>query len=286
MNFRTDLAIERHQVCPHKNDGLKFTELSCGDAKITRIQVIDENGEKQMQKPIGNYITVETPRFFNYSDTDSDHLKALKNELNNLLPKNGTVLVCGIGNTEITPDALGPKAAARILATRHITGEIAKSAGLGDLRAVAVVAPGVLGQTGMELSEILIGIIDKIKPAAVIAIDALASRRLGRLGCTVQLSDTGITPGSGVGNARAELSSRTLGVPVISVGVPTVVDAQTLVRDITENQSADIKNNAQMMMVTPREIDMLIDRAAQLIAHAINCTLQPHIDPEDLLMLV
>ncbi len=283
MNFRTDLAIERREVVQHPDDGLSVDELDVGDVKITRIRVLNADGEREMQKPIGNYITIETPPFIREAVIDPNHLSAVKSEIARLLPEKGTVLVCGIGNTDITPDALGPKTASLILATRHISGEIARSAGLGELRPVAVVAPGVLGQTGMETGEMLTGIIERIKPSAVIAVDALASRRLQRLGCTIQIADTGVTPGSGVGNARLELSRKTLGIPVIAVGVPTVVDAQTMVRDLT---GADCEKQASRMVVTPKEIDLLIERASRLIAHGINCALQPHIDPDELLLLV
>lgn len=284
MNFRTDLAIERHEVSQHPNDGIKVEQDSIEDVKITRIIVLNENGEKQLQKPKGSYITIETPPFSNESVINPNHMNAIKDEISKLIPKEGPVLICGIGNTEITPDALGPKVASLILATRHISQELSKSIGLGTLRPVSVVTPGVLGQTGIETGEILLGIIDKIKPTAIIAIDALASRRLSRLGCTVQIADTGIIPGSGVGNARTEISKRTLGIPVIAVGVPTVVDAQTLVNDLTDSDNT--VKNADLMIVTPKEIDLLIERAARLIAQSINCCLQPHIDPDDMALLV
>lgn len=220
---------------------------------------------------------------------DEDQITAIKNELFSLVPQDGVVLVVGLGNTNITPDALGPKTASRVLATRHITQEIARSVGLEGLRGVAVLSPGVLGQTGIETSEIIMGTIQRVNPSAVIVIDALASRRLSRLGCTVQMADTGISPGSGVGNVRTEISQDTLGVPVISVGVPTVVDATTLAYDLIGTQPQDtqlVEPRGAKMIVTPREIDILIDRAAQLLSHSINCALQPSIEPDILLSLV
>ena len=199
-----------------------MAELTVGDAKVTRIKVTNRAGEKALGKPVGSYITIEVPRLTDDAALDDDFLSCVKNELSRLLPGDGPVFVCGVGNTEITPDALGPHTAAGVLATRHISGELARSVGLGDLRPVSVLSPGVLGQTGIETGEILLGIVEKVKPGAVIVIDALASRKLSRLGCTVQMSDTGISPGAGVGNARKEISRDTLGVSVISVGVPIV----------------------------------------------------------------
>lgn len=281
MNFRSDLCIEHHEAAKKPNDGIKVEEFQNGDIKITRINVFNEKGKKELGRPCGNYITVQTSPLSG-SVGDEEAREVISEELKLMLPKSGSVLICGIGNTAITPDALGPKVADGILATRHISKELCEKTGLGELRSVSVISPGVLGQTGIEVGEMLYSVIDRISPSCVIAIDALASRRLSRLGCTVQLSDTGIVPGSGVGNARSELSKRTLGIPVISVGVPTVVDAGTLVYDLTGKQCVD---SAALMMITPKEVDLLISRAAKLISHAINCTLQPHISPEDMLMI-
>ena len=268
--------------------GVDSDEVHIGDVRITRIKITEEEGEKALGRKQGTYVTIEVPPFSDDAGLDEDALTAVKRELTALLPAEGTVLVAGLGNTRITPDALGPKTAARILATRHITGEIARSAGLGDLRPVAVLAPGVLGQTGIETSEILAGSVERIKPAAVVVVDALASRKLSRLGCTVQISDTGIAPGAGVGNRRQEISEETLNV-VVSMGVPTVVDAGTLAYDLLGgHEPADqelTEPRGASMIVTPREIDLLIDRAAQLVSHAINCALQPGLDSELLLSL-
>ncbi|HHW45564.1 MAG TPA: GPR endopeptidase [Clostridiales bacterium] len=288
MQIRTDLALEQHELNPEV-EGIESEEITVGKAKITRITVLNEKGEQAIGKKRGRYITVEVPPFSDDSGMDEDQITAIKNELANMIPKEGVVLVVGLGNTNITPDALGPKTASRVLATRHITQEFARSIGLEGLRGVAVISPGVLGQTGIETSEIIMGTIQRVNPSAVIVIDALASRRLARLGCTVQMADTGISPGSGVGNERAEISKDTLGVPVISIGVPTVVDATTLAYDLLgekPQQSQLVEPRGAKMIVTPREIDILIDRAAQLLSHSINCALQPSIDPEVLLSLV
>ena len=170
----------------------------------------------------------------NFTETDK-RLETVGNEIKRLLPVNGLVLVAGLGNMEITPDSLGPKTSRRVLATRHIGGEIARSTGLDRLRPVAVMQTGVTGQTGIETGEYILSIVRRIRPTAVVAIDALASRRTERLGCTLQISDTGISPGAGVGNHRTKITKETIGVPVIAIGVPTVVDAQTLAVDILGN---------------------------------------------------
>ncbi len=232
------------------------------------------------------------PNFANETDLLDGRLNAIADELKSMLPTEGCVLVVGLGNNDITPDALGPKCVSQIFATRHIGSDLAMSIGLPGLRAVAALTPGVLGQTGMETSEIVAAVVERIRPTAVIAIDALAARRLSRLGNTVQMSDTGVSPGSGVGNARTELSEKTLGVKVISMGVPTVVDAVTLVTDVLGEQNAarmgDIRIDQEFgrMMVTPREIDLMTERAAKLIALSINTALQPSLSLDDILSLI
>lgn len=282
MNFRTDLAIERREVSPHTDDGLKVDEYTVNNAKITKIEVLNKTGERAIRKPKGNYITIETKKLDTGALVDKDLAKVIADELVKIFP-DGEALVCGIGNDEITPDALGPDCVAHILATRHIGEELARSIGFDNLRSVTAISPGVLGQTGIETGEIIKAIIDKTKPDFVIAVDALASRKLSRLGKTVQISDTGIIPGGGIANSRNELSKKTLGVPVISIGVPTVVDANTLVNDIAENEIE--YKGAGNMIVTPKEIDLLIERSARLISHSLNCALQPDIDEDSLLML-
>lgn len=268
--IRTDLALEACDTSLPHHGRIHRQEKQVGSVKVTRIQVLDDVAARQLQKPCGTYITVEWDKHAEDTDTHT----AIKEALGALLPQRGTVLVAGLGNIQITPDALGPKTAARVLATRHISAELAEKIGLRGLRSVSVLAPGVLGQTGIESMEIIAATVEKTHPDAVIAVDALAARSLGRLCRTIQISDTGISPGSGVGNSRAELSRATLGVPVISLGVPTVVDAATLVADLAGRQIEDESG----MIVTPREIDMEIDRASTLIGHALNCALQPDID--------
>lgn len=288
MNLRTDLAVEQREICGASlPDGVECHEEKSGTVKITRIKITNEDGEKALGRRKGNYVTVELPAFGKNSDIFGDGMEAVAREITALLPKEGLVLVAGLGNEQITPDALGPKCVSLIFSTRHIGSELQKSIGFEALRPVARIVPGVLGQNGMETGEILAGIIKRVQPAALITVDALASRRLSRLGCTVQLCDTGVTPGSGVGNARTEISDRTMGIPVIAVGVPTVVDAKTLANDLLGQEAGDrLERGGEKMMVTPREIDLLIEHAAKLISLSINRALQPDIDAQDLFALV
>lgn len=286
MNCRTDIALERHELLKdNKCEGVLFKREETEKAVVTTIEIIDERGEKALGKPKGKYITIDLPEFSHQSELLDSRLSAITKTIKDLLPPNAkTVLVAGLGNEGITPDALGPLCAKQIFATRHIEKGMEKDLGLPNLRSVSAVSTGVLGQTGIETAEYIKGIAELVKPDAVIVIDALASRKISNLGKAVQLSDTGITPGAGVGNYRKTIDKSTLGVPVISMGVPTVVDGKTIVHDLTE-YSQNITNDADEMMVTPRNIDMLIDRAARLLALSINCALQPEMEPETFLAL-
>lgn len=295
MNFRTDLALERREYIDKKTvDGVLSAKEEYDGVRVTRIEIINENGEKLLEKPKGKYITLEMAPFTGYTCCCGGQVQVLSEEIKRLLPKYGTVLVAGLGNEKITPDALGPRAADYILASRHINGELAKKIGLEGLRSVAAVVPGVLGKTGIETAEILEGTVKKIKPSAVIAVDSLASRKLERLGATVQLADSGISPGSGIGNRRNAIDSSSLGVPVIAIGVPTVVDAATMTMDILESHDSlrdefkkHIASSSQgRMMVTPKEIDLVIERAAKFVAMGINLALQPQLKAEEILEIV
>lgn len=288
MNARTDLAIEKDSfISGDRPKGIRRKIFETEKTKVTKISVLDKEAADVIGKPVGEYITVELDEFSYDTELLDDRMKSISTQLSSLLPKgDGTVLVAGIGNKDITPDALGPRCAEGIFSTRHITSELAAEIGLERLTPVCSLATGVLGQTGIETGEIIKSVADAIKPKAVIVIDALAAAGLERLGRTVQITDTGITPGSGVGNKRAEISKNTLGVPVIAIGVPTVVDAVTLARAMTGNKTATESAEAQNMMVTPREIDVMIERAAKLIALCVNCALQPETDPELLLSVV
>ncbi len=289
MNVRTDLALEKEEfITDSENTGIKKRKKHTEKTEVTEIEIVSSDGERAIGKPKGRYITVEMSEFSYDSEILDDRLKSLTAEIKRLLPDGESpVLVAGIGNENITPDALGPLCAKSIFSTRHIDNKLAYEIGFKSLHPVCTLATGVLGQTGIETGEIIKSVVSSISPRAVILVDALAAASLSRLGRTVQITDTGITPGSGVGNSRAEISEKTLGVPVIAIGVPTVVDAVTLARDITEN--AEFENtaeNAKNMMVTPREIDVMVKRAAKLIALSINCALQPEIEPDILLSVV
>ena len=285
MNCRTDIALERQELLPETNQkGIKVKKWDKEKAQVTEIEILNEYGANTLQKPVGKYITVEVPEFSHESELLDGRLTALTEAIKNLLPQNlEKVLVAGLGNENITPDALGPLCARQIFSTRHIKGDVIKDLGLENLKSVSSISTGVLGQTGIETAEYISGIVRLIKPDGVIVIDALASRRLSRLGKTVQLTDTGISPGSGVGNYRKTIDSKTLGVPVVSIGVPTVVDGNTIVYDLTGKENTNI--NTDNMMVTPREIDTIITRAAKLLSLSINCALQPDIKPEMFLAL-
>ncbi len=289
MNVRTDLALEKEEfITNSENTGIKKRKKRTEKTEVTEIEIVSSDGEKAIGKPKGRYITVEMTEFSCDSEILDDRLTSLTAEIKRLLPDGeDPVLVAGIGNENITPDALGPLCAKSIFSTRHIDSRLAYEIGFKSLHPVCTLATGVLGQTGIETGEIIKSVVLSILPRAVILVDALAAASLSRLGRTVQITDTGITPGSGVGNSRAEISEKTLGVPVIAIGVPTVVDAVTLARDVTEN--ARLENtveNAKNMMVTPREIDVMVKRAAKLIALSVNCALQPEIEPDILLSVV
>lgn len=294
MERRTDLAVEERELLGEDIKGVEYSDEEKGGLKIERLRILTERAGQLLRKPVGNYVTAQLPPLTdNIRDTDS-RVKALSEEIRRLLPVNGLVLVAGLGNVDITPDALGPKTASKVLATRHISGEIARSTGLDKLRAVAVMNTGVTGQTGIETGELLQGVIRNIRPSALIAVDALASRRLERLGCTVQISDTGISPGAGVGNRRMRIDEQTMGIPVIAIGVPTVVDALTLAFDLLDiddekegmELSRRISPQGRSMVVTPKEVDLLTERASGLISLSVNMALQSDIDTEDLLNLL
>lgn len=291
-SYRTDLAMESRELLGEQEiKGVSNSEESYENIKISRITVLNEEGAKRLGKPVGNYVTIQAPPFTGSVDTSYQEIEMIAKEIGRMLPKDPKlVLVAGLGNRSITPDALGPDVANQILATRHIKKEVAREVGLGDLTPVAAIAPGVLGQTGVETGEIIASVAREIQPSAVIVIDALASKSLERLGCTIQISDTGIVPGSGVQNARKALNRETMGIPVIAVGIPTVVDAATIACDLLDDESDATRQKVEprgaAMMVTPREVDVMMERAAKVLGLAINKALQPAMELEDIQMLV
>ncbi len=284
MIIRTDLAVERREMTPEEDlGGVKIDVKENAQCRATIIDIEDGNGQRVMGKPVGRYITLEMQSFPDSSVICDGRLDMLTDTLCGLIPEKGTVLVVGLGNPDITPDAVGPLCADKILATRHISKETEKQLQLPSLREVAVISAGVMGKTGIEAGEIIAGVKEKIKPSCIIAVDALAARSVTRLGTTVQISDTGIEPGSGVGNRRQAIDEKSLGVPVIAIGIPTVVDAATLTLDLTGQEPQDEKY--ANMMVTPKDTDIISSSGARLIALAINCALQKNLTREEIISL-
>lgn len=291
MNFRTDLALELKENIKKINiTGIESDEISKGSLKITSIKVTSDSGAKEIGKPIGEYITIETAQNGNFSSVFDDDIQVISDYIARYVSdKNSLVLVIGLGNRNITPDALGPFVATSILTTRHLSQELIKSIGLDHLRPVASIAPGVLGQTGIETGEISASVVKQINPSAVIVVDALAARSTSRLGSTIQISNTGIIPGSGVLNSRKALNRETLGIPVIMVGIPTVVDANTIANDLLADSNCECKDKLLQsktpLMVTPKDVDIMIERGSKIVSMAINKALQPHLSFEDISML-
>lgn len=303
QQYRTDLAMER------VNDfgeipGVRIENAALGAFSRNIVQIESENAAKQLQKACGQYITFHAQQLKLLSQEEKAEFAALvAQSLSHMLPKEGEILVVGLGNRRITSDALGSRVTESVLVTRHLKDVLSPSL-FGRLRGVCALAPGVLGVTGMETKDIVRGAVDHVKPAAVIAVDALSARECARIGATVQLTDTGIQPGSGVGNHREGLTRETLGVPVIAIGVPLVVYTTVIVRDAlgillsdmedTEDSreaAADslvqriLSENIGEMVVTPREIDELVAALSQIIALSINIALQPRLSRQEITML-
>lgn len=279
--IRTDLALESRERCEADKEevrGVIFEE--CIDEKrnvtITRVKIETENGAKALGKPIGTYLTLEAPELL--APDEGSHREVsevLAEQLRGLLKENvESVLIVGLGNREVTPDALGPEVVGNLYITRHILREYGEYA-FPDKKVAAIsgIVPGVMAQTGMETLEIIKGIINETKPQLVIAIDALAARSVKRLGRTIQLADTGINPGSGVGNHRKGLNEESLGVPVIAIGVPTVVDAATIVYDVCQDVDK-IPKGIVGMFVTPKNIDETVKNLSYTISEALNMTFE------------
>lgn len=273
---RTDLALERAETIRTEAplpEGIAVSTKKTSCFEITDVSVTSDGAAKKIEKPKGRYITLETgsrldmrPQNFEQSAAD------LADELRSLMKARGSVLVVGLGNEAITPDSLGPRVISHIFSTRHIKTN-APSLYSSDLGEVCAFAPGVMGQTGIEAGELIKSVCEAVKPSLVVAVDALACSELSHLGKTVQLTDSGISPGSGVLNSRKELSKATLGVPCIAVGVPTIADLGA------ERQGGE------PLMVTPRSVDKLISCSAQLISSALNLALHPGLDLEEIIGL-
>lgn len=288
-NFRTDMADERKDIYKKANKlenipGIETSENIISDnIKTNIVKIIDSQGEQAIGKPIGTYVTVDIKNL--KLATDEDIQKAsdvVKDELKKIIDTHcesqDEILVVGLGNQFVTPDSLGPKVVAEIDVTKHFIKYTPQYVTEGT-RSVCAIAPGVLGTTGIETVEIVRGIVDNIKPKLVIAIDSLCSKNIDRINKSIQISDTGIVPGGGVGNKQQELSERTLNIPVIGVGIPTVLDAATIVIDtldvcdisVSENEIVDkMQLNNFNFIVTPKEIDSLIDSMTNIVSEGIN----------------
>ncbi len=270
-DIRTDLAAERHAINTERgiDDGIVFGEESLEGIKVTKAEVLDREAEERFGCKEGVYYTAELGKLWLKSGEErSAACRVLTSLLCRLLPEgDSTVLVAGLGNEQVTPDAIGPRTAAGLVVShhmRHLNPSLYRALGLGDL---AVICPMVLGQTGLESAALVKCAVEKLKPSAVIAVDALAARSTERLGTTVQISSAGIAPGSGVDNRREELSAATLGCPVISVGVPTVVDARTLAAELTGGTPGE---DFKSFFVTPKETDVMVRTLSRILARAIN----------------
>ena len=289
MAFRTDLAveaIENHKTAaalPH----VRQSDRTLEGFAVHEVRILSEDAAREIGKPQGRYLTLELDALIRREeDAFPRACKALSTLLRELLPhpNDGPVLIAGLGNRMITPDAIGPQTADHVIATRHLVAQ--SPAIFADWRPVSALAPGVLGQTGVETGEVICGVLDRVRPAAVIAVDALAAGRLSRLLRTVQLADTGITPGAGVGNARAALNEETLGVPVIAVGVPTVVDGATLAHEISSQLGQPaceaLDDLSQPVIITTRDIDREVADISRMIGYAVNMALHPHLSVADI----
>lgn len=306
-SIHTDLAIEASavenlKISDKKESGIETNIFEKDGITVTEVMITNKKGEEAVGKPVGKYVTLEVPSLRdNITEVYDNTKKMLTQELKKYidLDKNHTILVVGLGNRFVTPDALGPKVIDKLLVTRHLYNVLPPDI-TDEMHSLCAVAPGVLGITGIETGEIIKGIADKIKPDIIIAIDALASRKTSRISTTFQIADTGIVPGSGIGNKRHALNKETIGVPVIAIGVPTVIEAVAVANDAIDMLIEAIKLNADKnseiyksmdalnnetryeliskllvpsgseLIVTPKEVDSIIDEVSGIIADSIN----------------
>ncbi|EGW38631.1 GPR endopeptidase [Desulfosporosinus sp. OT] len=313
LNVQLDLAVEAHQLLRGESGeeipGVLMDEQELEHAKVTIITVKTDEGVEQIGKPKGQYITIDAPEIRNNDyviHEEITHILADRLiELMNL-KEDASILLIGLGNWNATPDALGPQVINKTMVTRHLF-QLAPHELHGQMRKISALSPGVLGITGIETAEIIHGIVEHVKPDLVIAIDALAAGSLERVGTSIQLADTGIHPGSGVGNRRSGINEETIGCKVIAIGLPTVVNAAVIAHDVVEGVFQQFVTSPTLyklykgikpetfsqiiddvlspfqgnLMVTPKEIDSLIQTSAKIIAGALAISLHPGIDRED-----
>lgn len=313
-NINLDLAVEAREIIRGQTGqeipGCIVDKINYDQANVTIVKIVEKYAEEIMGKPQGSYVTIEAPVIReNNRQAHQQIVEILGKQIAALfnLPEHANILVVGLGNWNATPDALGPKVVGMTLVTRHMYNYAPEELKDG-MRSVSAISPGVLGLTGIETAEIIKGVVDKIKPELIIAVDALASRSVERIGTTIQLADTGISPGSGVGNKRAGINQESMGVPVIAIGVPTVVPAAIIAGETLDRLVEQTKNNPNMqaiyqnmnseafqpivnailqpytsgqLMVTPKEIDTLIENISRIIAGGISLALHPSISVEE-----
>ncbi|MEA4942435.1 Germination protease [bioreactor metagenome] len=293
---RTDLALEAQELWQESAEKTaKLSGVKAGKSRregypVTKVEILDDEGAQTLGKPVGTYLTLDLTAYWQRKEDYFDRaVRALGAELKKMLPGDGAALVIGLGNRAMTPDAVGPLTLESVLITRHLRAAMPKQ--FGGFRPVSAFSVGVLGTTGVESAEAVRGLVKEVEPDFVIAVDALASRRTGRVCATVQLSDSGIVPGSGVGNHRSALNKESLGVPVFAVGVPTVVDAATLAADlleesgVTEFDEKRLRSRKQPMTVTPRDIDAQVRELSRVLGYGVNWALQ-ELEIEDMAALL
>lgn len=294
MNFRTDLAIENKEMYDSENKG-KGIEISGVEVEtekfqdivgITRIKITDENGSRALQKPLGNYITLEVEGVVDGEDEIKETAaRAVANELKRLIKFHSKlkVLIIGLGNDKVTPDALGPYTVSKVKVTRHYFLMVDADSD-DEMSCVSGFIPGVMGSTGMETADLIESAAKIAKPEVIIAVDSLAARNVNRISTTIQISDSGISPGAGTGNMRKQLTEKTIGTKVVAIGVPTVIDSKTLILDnlidyLKDPNGAEqyIDEHGIPMIVTSTEIDQVIRDFSDIISNGINITLHPGI---------
>lgn len=278
-HIRTDLALESGALFDGGSvDGVEMEELTRAGWKVTRVSISSEAGAQALGKPRGTYLTLDLT---DYSTAGTDAfpraVEAVGDCLRELLPKRtGCALVVGLGNRAVTPDAVGPRSADRVLVTRHLHQQAPGQ--FDHFFPVAALAAGVLGTTGIESGTLVSAVCREIKPSFILAVDALAARSVKRLCTTIQIADTGIVPGSGVGNARKALNRETLGIPVIALGIPTVVDGATLAHEVGATAPKELDG----VLVTPKDIDALVAELSRVVGYGINACLQEGLDVADM----